>query len=394
MLTETMLVKVEGAAQASQFSGLAGKSYTVGKVSSVGAGMNNWLFLNPLGKTGAETVAVKLEGARQTSQFAGLAGKSVTVGKSPTVIGGMSKWVVLTPFKGVAAGVGVAGVGAAKLHAVDSSMLMMKVEGAQQASQIPALAGKKFTVMKAPMMGTKANGWLFLKPAGAGASLTEQGIVALKTQNGAAASSQISSIVGKTFTIGKAPITTGNAAGKWLLLKPAISSSIVKGGAAASTAVIANESLKNGAATKKMAVKGAAAKGSGAGGVVDVLKIPTESTINNRVATEGTVSKSAVTKGGLTKGAASKAATNGAATTGKTLVGKSTLTAGVGSGVKGVATTGTIWKGTGLSLGLGLGLGAWGSVILAGAAVATGVGIYSYMKNRESDINEIDEYLS
>ncbi len=132
------------------------------------------------------TVAVKLEGARQTSQFAGLAGKSVTVGKSPTVIGGMSKWVVLTPFKGAAttAGVGAAGVGAANLHGVDSSMLMMKVEGAQQASQIPALAGKKFTVMKAPMMGTKANGWLFLKPAGAGASVTEQGIVALKPRTG------------------------------------------------------------------------------------------------------------------------------------------------------------------------------------------------------------------
>ncbi len=54
MLTETMMIKVEGAAQASQFSGLAGKSFTVGKVSSVGQGINNWLFLSPLGDAGAE----------------------------------------------------------------------------------------------------------------------------------------------------------------------------------------------------------------------------------------------------------------------------------------------------------------------------------------------------
>ncbi|MBF0454583.1 MAG: hypothetical protein HQL72_07165 [Magnetococcales bacterium] len=399
MLAETMLLKVEGAAQASQFSGLAGKSFTVGKVSAVGNGMNNWLFLSPLGDASAGTVAVKLEGARQAAQFSGLAGKNIAIGKAPTVIGGASKWMAITPLKGAAAaaGTGAAAATGAGAAAADSSLLLMKVEGVNQASQIPALAGKKFTVMKAPMMGTKANGWLFLKPVGTGAGVAEKGIVALKTQNGVAASGKISSMVGKTYTLSKAPMA-GNVAGKWIMLKPAMASTMVKGGAAASSAVVAKEAMVGTGATQgAAATKGAgAAKGGGAAikGAGAANSTKAASTQGITALKKSIVTKSATTQSALSQsstGVLSKGATNGAATTGKALLGK----AGSSSAVKGAAATGTLWKGTGLSLGLGLGLGSWGPVILVGAVAATGAGIYSYVKkNRQSDVSSIDEFLS
>ncbi len=181
------------------------------------------------------------------------------------------------------------------------------------------------------MMGTKANGWLFLKPAGAGAKVTEQGIVALKTQNGAAASSQISSMVGKTFTVGKAPMATGNVAGKWIMLKPAISGGLAKGGAAATTAVVTNEAINKSAATKGVAT----VKGAGAANTAKDVGVQGITAVKEP-ATKSTITKSMTTKSAVSKGAVSKAATKGAATTGKALISKAPI-ASVGSGL--TATT-------------------------------------------------------
>ena len=68
-------------------------------------------------------------------------------------------------------------------------------------------------VKKNTMVGGKAQGWLFLKPAGSGAGSE---LVAVKVQNGAG---QLGGLAGKSFTVTKAPMA-GNA-GQWLCLKPA-----------------------------------------------------------------------------------------------------------------------------------------------------------------------------
>ena len=61
--------------------------------------------------------------------------------------------------------------------------------------------------------------------------------------------------------------------------------------------------------------------------------------------------------------------------------------------VKGAVSAGTIWNGTGMSLGWGLGLGSWGPILLVGVIAATGVGVYSYMKDSNEEVDPMDEYL-
>ncbi|MBF0370025.1 MAG: hypothetical protein HQL52_11275 [Magnetococcales bacterium] len=332
MPAKTMMFKVQGAAQSSKLGGMAGKTYTVGKVSSAGNGLANWLFLSPTGGAGGSSMAVKIEGTRQVSQIAGLAGKTVTVGKSPTMLGGIGQWLVLSPAKGAAAAgaAGATGAGAAAKAATTTSF-MMQVEGAAQATQLPALSGKTFTVMKPPMMGAPAQKWLFLQPT-AGTS-TGKGMVALKLQHGAAG--QLSSLAGKTVTISKAPIAAAGA-GKWIIMKPV-------GGAAAKAAA------------------GIGAAGAGAALNAQPIAFTT-----------------AVPAAGAGAGA-------GAGTT--------QAAAGAANTAKAVGASGTIWKGTGLSLGLGLGLGAWGPALIAGAAIA-GVGVYGYLKGKDANDGELEALIS
>ncbi len=357
MVAQAMMFKVEGTAQAAQLSGLAGKSYTVGKVSSGGTGMSKWLFLNPSAAgAGAKSgsVAIKLANAQQAAQAAGLAGKTVTVGASPVVVGGASKWLVLAPGKGAtaAAALGAAGAKTAAATKGGSSMIMMKLEGGRQMTQLSTIAGKNYTVVKAPMMGAKAKSWLFLKPAGgaaaAGAASGKSSLIALNVQTGNNLS--LASLTGKTFTISKAPIAAGKAAAsKWMLLTP------VGSGAAATGA---------GAAAAVTAKAGSA-------------KAATVAMANGNATMQTVAMQTAATGGGATTAAAGTAATGTAVAT----------TGAASSG-------GTIWSGKGLSLGLGLGLGAWGPVILLGAA-AVGVGVYNYRKrSKNSDAGELEDLVS
>lgn len=313
MVAEIIMAKVADAAQATQLPALAGKSFTVGKVSAAGNGIGNWLFLVPQGSAGVAgkgALAVKLEGSRQMAQLTALVGKPVTIGKAPTAMGAAGKWLVLHPGSGIAAkslataGAGAAGAGVTAKGIGGSQLVMLKLEGARQAAQVSALSGKSFTVAKASATGNGASNWLFLKSTG-GAG---QKMVALKVQNGA---TQLPALVGKTFTIGKAPMVAGNAA-KWMVLQPTsgIAAKAVTGTALASTGKVA---VLNGA--------GKAAMGG-------------------------------------------KAATATAVAT------------------KAASATGTIWTGTGLSLGLGLGLGAMGPVLVGGLAAAVGYGVYRHRRDR------------
>ncbi|MEO5364236.1 MAG: hypothetical protein H7838_11525 [Magnetococcus sp. DMHC-8] len=366
MAIETLMFKLEGVRQAGEVSALVGKTFTVGKVTGAGNGLGNglfkWLFLVPSGEAAGNTVALKIEGGRQAVQLAGLAGKTVTVGQAPTVVGGTGHWLVLNSGGATAAGaVGAAGV-VAKGEA-GGKLVLMQLEGTQQAAQLQTLAGKTFTVIPSPMVGGNAKGWLFMKPVG-GAGVAGKDLVALQVQQGTQAN--LSGLMGKSFTLGKAPLATGNAAGNWIVLKPA--GGVVAKGAATGAAV--------------------AAKGGG------VAALPPldgwEELGMGKVA--GTA-KAAALPGGGVAAAAKPAATKAVAAAGP--VGGTVAAAGpVGGAVaaagpvggKAVATAakgGTIWNGTGLSLGLGLGLGSWGPVLLAGLLVAVGYGTYRYYRHRQ-----------
>ncbi|MBF0370399.1 MAG: hypothetical protein HQL52_13180 [Magnetococcales bacterium] len=277
MAANTLMFKIEGATQATQLSGLAGKSYSVGKVTSAGPGLGKWLFLDPAGTAaGKGTVAIKLEGTRQVAQLSKLAGQTFTVGKSPAVIGGTGKWLVLSSGKGAA--VAAAGTGAAAAKAASASqMVMMELDGTQQMAQLKAVSGKSFTVMKPPMSAAKAKGWLFLKPASGTAGSQ---VYALKMN---ATAAQNATLIGKTFTISKAPIAAGQA-GKWIVLTPAAKASAAApvAAAAATAPVVAAPAAKAAAPaakaaapaakaavpTKIAAAKAAAAKGAGASGTI------------------------------------------------------------------------------------------------------------------------------
>ncbi|MFN3075434.1 MAG: magnetosome protein MamD [Alphaproteobacteria bacterium] len=324
MLPEMVMAKVEGTTQASLLSSLAGKSYTVGQVTAAGNGLGTWLFLSPeagSASAGQGAVALKLEGTRQMAQMSGLVGKTVTVGKAPTVVGGVGKWMVLYPSaSGLAAGgAASASAGAAAVTAkglAGSQVLMLKLEGTKFASQVPFMAGKSYTVIKATSAAGANSKWLFLQPVGE----ASKEIVVLKVHNGAA---QLPWLVGKTYTVGNTPLVAGANASKYLILHPATG---LAGKTVAATTVAAKGMTAAAPSMKTVALQAAAGGGAG----------------------------------------------TAAATTGKSLA--------VATAAKGAAT-GTIWSGTGLSLGLGLGLGAAGPLILGAVIAATGYGIYRFRKN-------------
>ncbi len=338
MAAQTLMFKME-AAQAANLSGMAGKTYTVGKVSAVGTGMNKWLFLQPVAnKAGAGTVALKIEGGRQLAQIGGLVGKTVTVGKTPTIVGGVgAKYLVLHPAGSAAAAAAAAAAGTAGAGkaAAASGTMMMKLEGTRQAAQMKALGGKTFTVVKSPMMAGTAKNWLFMKPA-AGAVAGKE-MIALQVQNGAG---NMGGMIGKTYTLTKAPIAT-NVKGAWVLMKPATATG-------AGTAAKAAASIgAGGMAIKKSAV--VAAKPTAAAPIVAPAPV------------------APVAKAAPAAKAAAVAKSTGAASSG-----------------------GTIWTGSGWKLGLGWGLGAWGPAILAGGIAAVGYGVYQYYQRLDDETELVE----
>ncbi|MBF0268897.1 MAG: hypothetical protein HQL44_09910 [Alphaproteobacteria bacterium] len=266
MLDQMIMAKVEGTTQAALLSSMTGNSYTVGQVTAAGNGMGHWLFLNPAGgaTVGKGAVALKLEGARQVAQLSGMVGKTVTVGKAPLVADGISKWLVLCPKAGIAAkgaavAAGAGGLTAAATQGGGNGMIMMKLEGARQAGQVQMMTGKTFMVAKTTAAGNGAANWLFLQPVGETAA-TMKDLVVLKVQHGAG---QLPWLVGKTFAIGEAPMMAGTTS-KFLVLNP-VTGVAAKG--AVGSAIAAKGAMQTVAlqTAGKAAVAGSVAKGAAAG---------------------------------------------------------------------------------------------------------------------------------
>ena len=373
MAADVFMAKLEGARQVAQLPALAGKTFTLQKVTAIG-GLKQTLFLVPqagAGTAGGGIVALQVEGARQAASFSTLVGKSVTVGQAPTVIGG-GKWLVLHPAAGTTAKVfagstvagGAAGAGVAGKGLADSSMIMMKVEGAKQAVQLPMMSGKTFTVVK-PMAGAGDN-MLALKPVGAmgaagkgagaagaagkgagamgaagkgagAAGAAGKSVISLEIQGGGG---KLGALVGKTFTVGKAPVVAGNA-GKWLVLQPT-----------------------TGAAAKAMA--------------------------GTAVAAPAVAPKAAVAKAIMVKGVAGGGVAEGAGVAAKAASGKAAIGMAGAAGSAKAAAGSTIWTGSGWSLGLGLGLGPWGPAILGLLGMTA---VYGYLRKRRSQRSETDDEI-
>ncbi|MBF0195546.1 MAG: hypothetical protein HQL71_13375 [Magnetococcales bacterium] len=321
--SETLLFKLEGVQQAAQVAGLSGQTFTVGNISSTGnTGLAKMIFLEPTAVGAKGSVAIKIEGTRQIAQISSLTGKTVTVGATPATLGGTGKWLVLNTGKGAAVATG-AGTGAAVAKGKSAAQLVLvKAEGGRQAVDTATLAGKTFTVMKPPMMGgVKTSNWVFLKPS-TGTGIAGEKIVMFKVQGGVGTTS-VKSLVGKSFTVSKAPMAAGAAGPQWLAFKPVTS-----------------------------------------------------------LAAKGTIATTAAVKGKA--GVAVAKAQTGKV--GASLAGNSAAAAHTAKAVGG----GTIWNGTGMSLGLGIGLGAWGPVLALGIAVAS-IGAFSYYKHNKKDEYEEDD---
>lgn len=122
---------------------------------------------------------------------------------------------------------------------------------------------------------------------------------------------------------------------------------------------------------------------------------------------KATTTKATVGKGTATastangKGAAGLLAT-GKTATAKTVAATGTITttkgaaiaaAPAGIAVKGATAGGSFWAGS-LPASLSLGLGGWVPILIAGTTAAIGIGIYSYLKNKKNNINELEDAIS
>lgn len=153
-------------------------------------------------------------------------------------------------------------------------MIIAKIEGIKQASLLNSMAGKSFTVVKANLADTGLGTWLFLNPAEGAASA--QAPIAVKLE-GTRQAAELSGLVGKSVTIGKAPMVAGTGVGKWLVLYPSASGGAqgamatgvaAKGFAPSMMKTIAMTGAPGAAATTgKAFAAGAAAKTATAGGM-------------------------------------------------------------------------------------------------------------------------------
>nr|CAX84209.1 Magnetosome protein MamD [uncultured bacterium] len=305
MVADVILTKVESARQAAEMGALAGKTVVVTDVSSA-------TKLATLTPDGGSAVTVKLDATRQIAELKALAGKSVLVGKTPTALGGIGNWMSLTP---VAEGA----TAAASTGTASNSLVMMKVVGGEAAAQLPALAGKTYTVVAPPAASAagKTVPMLYLKQSGAAAGAE---LLKLPVQDTAFA--QASSLTGKTFTVAKSPVVGANF-GQFLVLKP----TAAVGAKAATGGLLAAKLGSTVAATGKTATAAAGAATVAAGNVLS----PAVAALNP------------------------------------------VASASAGS---------TLLAGKGVGLGLGLGMGAWGPVVLGVIGLAGALSLVAYVRDR------------
>ncbi|MBF0621315.1 MAG: hypothetical protein HQL54_05260 [Magnetococcales bacterium] len=166
--------------------------------------------------------------------------------------------------------------------------MMFKV-GEAQATQLPILAGNKYTIGQA--MATKGGlgSWVFLHPAGSSAAA--EGMVAVKIQ-GTQQLATLSTMTGKSFVVGQAPLTSAGV-GNWLVLSPAKATTVSKGAALAATGTAG---AKGGSATKGLSAgkiigskKAATSAAAAAGSKGTAAKVGTGLGLGLGLSTGGTV---------------------------------------------------------------------------------------------------------
>ncbi|CAK0745107.1 Magnetosome protein MamD [Azospirillaceae bacterium] len=327
-------------------------------------------------------------------------------------------------------------------------MVLAKVEGATQAALVSGLTGQSFTVSQVAASGNGMGTCLILSPDGG--ATAGQGLVALKLE-GTRQMAQMSGLVGKSVTIGKAPMVAGGA-GKWIAFYPKTALA-AKGLATAAAAGLGTGSLsasqlvmlklegagsiaqssglagKSFTVIKSAAVAGEPGKwlflqpaGNAAAAAKDIVVLKVQNAAGQLSWLTGktfTVAQAPVvaadnaakylflqpTAGLAAKGAAgTMIAAKGASAAGLTPAMKTVALNSAGTGTAGSAAaltagkaataSGTIWSGTGLSLGLGLGLGAVGPVVLGALIAAAGYGVYRYRKTLTATDADLDEDLS
>ncbi|CAK0775671.1 putative Magnetosome protein MamD [Gammaproteobacteria bacterium] len=260
-----------------------------------------------------------------------------------------------------------------------SETVMLKLSGAAQAAQVPMLSGQSFVVGKTVAAGNGLGNWLFLHPLACTGSVcgAGEGMIALKLE-GAQQAGLLSSMVGKTVTVGQSPVGAA-AANNWLVLHPYM------GGAAAGKGVATVGVVAKGGGLQQVGLRAAEAAEieGGKGAAVGAVK--------------GAAGKGALAGKGAA-GAAGTLAKGNAVVTGQPMLMGGAKTAASATGVAtggstGIAAGGTIWTGSGTKLGLGLGLGALGPLLLVAVAAGIGVGIYSYMQRPAAE-DEIAEAVS
>lgn len=157
MAGELSLLKLESSKQLAQLAPLAGKSFTVGKVTAGTGGMSKWLALKPVASTAgsANTMAVQVKAGQN---IAALAGKSVTVGKSPIIVGkNAGAWLALQNHTATASS-GLSSVGAAAKGAVSLQAIPAAFTKAAPVAIMNGKAGALAIVGQAGAAGGAASG--------------------------------------------------------------------------------------------------------------------------------------------------------------------------------------------------------------------------------------------
>lgn len=161
MAAELSLLKLEGSRQLAQLPPIAGKSFTLGKITAATDGFGKWLALKPVASAGsADIIAVKVQAGQN---IAALAGKSVTVAKSPIIVGEKAgAWLALQNNTAVVSSgfssVGATANGAVGLKAIPAAFTKAAPTIINGKAGALAIAGKAGAVGKASAVGVAGIG--------------------------------------------------------------------------------------------------------------------------------------------------------------------------------------------------------------------------------------------
>ncbi|CAK0753064.1 Magnetosome protein MamD [Azospirillaceae bacterium] len=138
--SQLIMLKLEGAGAAAQTSMMAGKTFSVAKVSAATGEAGKWLFLQPIGDAaGAAKDIIALKVQNGAGQLSWLVGKTFTVGNGPMVAAdGAGKYLFLQPATGAVVK-GVAGTAIAAKGAGAAGLMEGTASGLAPAMKLAAL---------------------------------------------------------------------------------------------------------------------------------------------------------------------------------------------------------------------------------------------------------------